>query len=179
MTHSRVRRRRSRERTATLTFYETLDLRIGPGHGQWGTELIRWRTDAERRRAWEANREEILAQTVTDDGHANGRRPAAFWQYDVREAVPQSPSPDPRHNAPYAHLRYDVMVETAAPEWWRDHIAAIRAQVAFLARNDLLEPHEVTNIENPTPRADGAINEWDAAALAGLADARTHPKENR
>lgn len=79
-----VRRRRGRAvRVEPLTFWERLDLRIGPMPDHWGTDRIRWTTDAERRAAWFANRDELLARRTHP-----GRRPAAFWQYEA-------PHPDP------------------------------------------------------------------------------------
>lgn len=55
--------------------------------------------------------------------------------------------------------------------WQYDHPGVpdmIYDQVAYLARNGLLEPHEILNIRNPDRRADGVMQPWSLEALAGL-----------
>lgn len=152
MTLFRVRRRKAHERNE-LTFHESFDLLAGPHRNRWGTDHIRWTTDAERREAWQRFGPDILRRRVSEDRFARGRRPAAFWQYD--------------HPA--------MTLAAASDDDWQDRMDAIRLQVAYLARHALLEPQEIANIRSPHVRADGLIQDWDQAALDGLADAENTP----
>ncbi len=180
MTMYRVRRRKARERRE-LTFHESFDLIAGPHRDRWGTDDIRWTTDAERREAWQVFGADILRRRVTEDRFARGARPRAFWDYDhpgaspkLRPGTPNEPAIDPREDGPYAHLRYEHM-ESASDAWWDDHLDRVRLEAGYLARRGLLEAHELRNIRSPHPRADGLVQPWDQAALDGLADAENTP----
>lgn len=142
----RARRRKGRDRRLDeLTLEEGLDLAGGPFSGthaalRWGGRLVRWTTDQERRAAWEAHRDEIMARY--GPGQRPGRRPAAYWQYDA-----------------------PGVIEAADPD---DDVDTHRRAVAFLARRGLLTPAELDAIRNPSGRADGALHDWERAALDGL-----------
>lgn len=148
----RVRRRIARDRR-DLTFNERM--RLSTGH-----PADAFASEAEEREAWERHRDELIARDATN---RPGHRPWAFWTYDVGAMGIER---DPRGHAPYEHLRYAWLAE--GPEWWAAHLLAIRAQVAFLAREGALTDDEIAAIRNPSRRADGDMHAWDRAALEGL-----------
>ena len=152
---TRVRRRHVRERRAQLTFDERHHLQVGPNarHLQRHPAAeIRWTTEAERRAAWFAHRDEFAVRF----GERPGQRPAAFWQYETVGVL----GPD---------------AEAGEDDWWERDLETIRHKVAYLAEHGLLVPGEADAIRHPRPRADGELHDWDSAARDGLARSNGTP----
>lgn len=159
---SRIRRRRSRDRLDVLTFDQVFDLRAGPYEHR-----AAFADDAERRQAWERHRDELI-ELVAADRFATGKRPEAFWQYDIAR-------PELLRDRDRGAEEWDPDVEYS----FDADMALLQARTAYLAEHDLLEPHELANIRHPSPRSDGNQHEWDVAGLAGLDEGLARRNERK
>jgi hypothetical protein len=73
----RLKRRRVPPKLRQLTFDEELELICGPGHDANGNFVSAFQDEAERRAAWEANRERLM-----DDMEGKPGQPWAWEAYE-------------------------------------------------------------------------------------------------
>ena len=151
---TRVRRRTTRaHRERPLNLTERLDLTFGPGSADLG-DLIRWRTDADRREVWADHRNEMLP-TVRP-----GVRPMAFWQYET-DFTPDWPG------APELYDPRLIGERRPGPDW-SAYLAGVRTSIAYLAGHDELSADEIAALRAPVLAIDGTADDWAEAAMRGL-----------
>ncbi len=132
----RARRQAKQRADRPLTFQQKLDLRSG---ARWwrlpGSDRSPWASEDERRAAWEAHRDEMLAWP-----RVTHKRPAAYWQYT--EGVPDE-------------LREPAWCATIPADWEaRDaaRMALAEARWSWLEASGLLVENEAAAIAEERAR---------------------------
>jgi hypothetical protein len=162
------RRRRAKHRHRYAEFFDVLELTDGLcGHASF-------ESDEERREAWFANRDHLLAEHIR---HHPGKRPWAWWRFEAVDPPPYEPLAYPERSVE-EELHEDFLDELKRhhnAEWKRE-LSLLR----YLAEGGHLEQSEIEwLLDAPQQGGDHICHrvgrgfvtyQWDDAVAAGLID---------